>query len=156
MRLTVIGRCKDLTLGDARAEANRISVAVRQEGEPTKPTDIPIDVTLAAYAPVFLEEMQKRGKRTISEMNRRLYKHIVPALGDLSLRKIKRADIHRMHGSIKAPVEANRVVGLTSTLFLWAERMGYVPENHPNPAKGIEKYPEKSRTRFLTDEDLGG
>ena len=155
VRLTVIGRCKDLTLGDARAEANRISVAVRQEGEPTKPTDIPLDVTLKAYAPVFLEEMQKRGKRTISEMNRRLYKHIVPALGDLSLRKIKRADIHRMHGSIKAPVEANRVVGLTSTLFLWAERMGYVPENHPNPAKGIEKYPEKSRTRFLTDEELG-
>ena len=154
VRLTVIGRCKDLSLGDARAEANRISVAVRQEGEPAKPTDIPLDVTLAAYAPVFLEEMHKRGKRTVSEMNRRLYKHIVPALGDLSLRKIKRADIHRMHGSIKAPVEANRVVGLTSTLFLWAERMGYVPENHPNPCRGVEKYPEKSRTRFLTDEEL--
>jgi len=154
VRLTVIGKVNDMTLGDARAEANRISVAVRQNGEPPKSTDIPLDVTLKAYAPVFLEEMHKRGKRTVDAMTRRLYKHIVPALGDHTLKLIKRADIHRLHGSIKAPVEANRVVGLTSALFVWAERMGYVPENHPNPCRGVEKHREKSRTRFLNDEEL--
>ncbi len=39
-------------------------------------------------------------------------------------------------------------------MFSWAEKRGFIPEGHVNPAGKIQKYPEKPRERFLTGVEL--
>jgi integrase len=39
-------------------------------------------------------------------------------------------------------------------MFSLAEQWGYVPEGHPNPAKGIKRFREKSRDRFVTEAEF--
>jgi integrase len=41
-----------------------------------------------------------------------------------------------------------------SSMFGWAERNGYLPESHNNPARGVARYREHGRERFLTGEEL--
>jgi hypothetical protein len=68
--------------------------------------------------------------------------------------KVIRQDIGRLHLSLReTPVQANRVLAMISALYGFAARAGYVPEGY-NPARGIEKFPERSRERFLTNDEL--
>jgi integrase len=49
---------------------------------------------------------------------------------------------------------ANRTVAVIASLYSFASRQRLLPLGFINPTKGIEKYPEKSRERFLTDAEL--
>jgi integrase len=51
------------------------------------------------------------------------------------------------------PYAANRAVAVWSKAFAWAAGTGLIPEGQ-NPAKGIKKYREQGRERFLTSEEL--
>jgi hypothetical protein len=42
---------------------------------------------------------------------------------------------------------------MLSALYSFAGKAGYVPEEY-NPARGIEKFPERARERFLTSDEL--
>jgi len=148
-----IGRYGVMALQQARQRAREILIEVGKGVDPKGTSNIKT-ITLKDFASLFLEEMRKREKKSVEAMRRQLDKNIVPALGSKRMSEIRRADVHKLHGSIKAKIEANRNVSLVSIMFLWAERMGYVEENHPNPARGIERYAEKSRTRFLDDAEL--
>ena len=53
-----------------------------------------------------------------------------------------------------APYEANRIVALLSKMFELARRWGFVPENAANPARGIDKFKEQKRDRWVTPEEL--
>ena len=61
-----------------------------------------------------------------------------------------------MHSKIGAehPYEANRIVELVGRMFELAHTWGLVPENHKNPAKGIEHFREKKRDRWVNEEEL--
>jgi integrase len=48
---------------------------------------------------------------------------------------------------------ANYVVTVLSSLYGWAERKQIIPEGH-NPARRIEKFREKRRERFLSDDEF--
>lgn len=82
--------------------------------------------------------------------------HVVPAIGTRKARDLSRADIARLHRKIgeKARVTANRCVVLMSGLFTWAASVGELPDGHPNPAKGITRFREEGRERFLSTEEL--
>jgi integrase len=66
-------------------------------------------------------------------------------------------DIETIHTSMKAtPYRANRVLALLSKMFSlastrWQKWTGL--EN--NPARGIRRYPEESRQRYLSPDELG-
>ena len=60
--------------------------------------------------------------------------------------------LHRKIGT-EAPVTANRVVALLSSLFSWGTRRGKLPKDH-NPARGIIRFREQGRERFLSSEEL--
>ncbi|MFL0806704.1 MAG: tyrosine-type recombinase/integrase [Oceanobacter sp.] len=49
-----------------------------------------------------------------------------------------------------AKVSANRELAFMSRLFAWAYERGMVPIN---PCKGVRKFTEKSRDRYITDEE---
>jgi integrase len=55
-------------------------------------------------------------------------------------------DLHIRVGK-KAPVSANRVISLLAIVFKFGEI-------EPNPAKGIKRFPETERERFLSPEEL--
>jgi hypothetical protein len=84
--------------------------------------------------------------------------------------RIALEELRRAHGALKAtaltrshvatlhfrmadrPYAANRAAAVWSKAFAWAAGAGLVPEGH-NPAKGIKKYREQGRERFLTSEE---
>jgi integrase len=51
------------------------------------------------------------------------------------------------------PYAANRAAAVWSKAFAWAANAGLIPEGH-NPAKGIKKFREPGRERFLKSEEL--
>ena len=76
--------------------------------------------------------------------------------GDTDLKKFRRADVARVHNKVgrKTPYEANRMLTQLHHMLTKAEIWGYVPEGTPNPAKGVERFKEKSRTRWLEPAEL--
>src|SRR5262249_54312779 len=50
--------------------------------------------------------------------------------------------------------EANRTVALLGKMFELARRWGFLPENAANPARGINKFKEQKRDRWVTQEEL--
>jgi integrase len=113
--------------------------------------------TLDDLAERFMQEevRPKRKPRTSDLYDMYLRVHVLPALGLKRAREITIADIAKLHRKIgvKAPVTANRVVALISSVFSWAARLGEVPEDL-NPARGISRYREQGRERFLSGDEL--
>lgn len=70
---------------------------------------------------------------------------------------ISRADIKEQHaklGEDKGPYEANRTLALLSKLFEFGREAQLVPDDHPNPAKGISRFTEEQRERYVTPTEL--
>ena len=77
-----------------------------------------------------------------------------PALGSMKLDTVTRPAVARLHSSMSdRPVQANRTLAILSALYSWAGKSGYATEGY-NPARGVEKFPESGRERFLTREEL--
>lgn len=53
-----------------------------------------------------------------------------------------------------SPIQANRTLSIVSSLYTFLSKRGIVPEGY-NAVRGIDKYPEQGRERFLTSEELG-
>ncbi|HVR91450.1 MAG TPA: integrase arm-type DNA-binding domain-containing protein [Novosphingobium sp.] len=104
----------------------------------------------------YMAEYAETRKKSSSIRNdRRLIdSHIVPALGAKKVAAVTRSDIAALHHSLRAtPYEANRMLAMTSKMFSLAERWELRPDNS-NPARNIDRYPEKKRERFLTSEEV--
>lgn len=151
----IIGEYGTWSVQQARAEAQRILVGVAMGIDPKAPHRDD-ETSLEDFAEVFLEDMRVRGKSTVAEMKRRIYKHLVPALGKKSVSSITRADASKLLSQIgkRAPKEANRVVQLLKTVINRAELLGYVPEGHANPCRKLPLFKEQSRDRYLDDREL--
>lgn len=150
-----IGKYGVFTLHQAREKAREVLVNISKGIDPKRPATVEV-TTLTGFAPIFLEDMRTRGKRTVPEMERRINKRLLPALGKKGLANITRADVSRVHASIgkQAKIEANRCVQLLKTMLSRAELMGLLTEGHPNPCKGVDLFRERTRTRYLDDREL--
>jgi integrase len=80
-------------------------------------------------------------------------KDAIPAWKNRKLASIKRRDIVLLYDEVKAraPVTANRLIGALSRLFRFAVGRGVIDSS---PCTVIEKIPEKSRSRTLSDEEI--
>lgn len=121
----------------------------------------------------------KRPKRpaTVSIDEGRVARHIVPLIGTISARDLRRADVQRMADAIakgktagvfKGKAEgtkprgravvtggsgtAARVVELLGGVYSWAEKRELVPG--PNPVHGIETARGEARDRVLSADEL--
>jgi integrase len=109
-------------------------------------------MTFAELAGKFVIEHAeaKLKPRTVKTYRDQLERIVLPKLGKLNVDTIDRADVARLHNSLKdTPYQANRVLALLSKIFSWAEKHGLRPD-HSNPCRHIDKYPEKARERFLS------
>jgi hypothetical protein len=63
--------------------------------------------------------------------------------------------VARLHHAMSTtPVAANRTAALLSKMFSLAEAWKYRPKGS-NPVRGLERYRERARERFLSSEELG-
>lgn len=100
----------------------------------------------------YLENHAKPRKRTWKEDQSQYRRHL-KALGSRRFTSITRLDISKLHNQIGAnsPFAANRVLSLVKCVFNKATLLGY---DGPNPCKGIAKFPEQQRERFLQADEL--
>ena len=102
-----------------------------------------------------LHVQAKRKARTAVEYGRLLRLHILPAVGSKRVVDVRRTDVARMHAKMTdSPGAANRCIALISSMWNWAARRDEVAFAD-NPAKGIERNPERSCERFLSSEEIG-
>ena len=157
-RKPAIGRFGELTVEQARRIAQDWLADVRQGRDPSAEKAAGRKTpTVKALCDQFIEDYSKaRNKPYTVEMNQ-LYidKHIVPFLGSMKVHEVTRADIATLMKRMeKSPVAANRVLACIRKMFNMAEVWGHRPEGS-NPCRHVPKYPEKGKTRLITDEELG-
>lgn len=111
--------------------------------------------TLRAFSERWITRHAEPKKKASSLRNDRLNLrlHLLPALGDLKLRDITRADVERLHDSMAdKPTAFNRCLALLSEIMTKAEAWGET-EGKANPCKHAARYPERKVTRPLSDEE---
>lgn len=79
-----------------------------------------------------------------------------PELGNRIAVDLTKADVARLHRTIGATkkVTANRLVELVRAAFTYGAEHGLLPEEHRNPAKGVDRFVEHGRERFLSTDEL--
>ena len=78
----------------------------------------------------------------------------MPQLGTKRLTKITHADVESLHASMsERRPQANRTLAVLSAVWSWAARHRHV-DAASNPTKGVEKYRESARERYLTKDEL--
>lgn len=146
------------TVETARREAQRLLGAVAGGKDPASTRDAAKEIpTLSILAGMFLREHAEAKRKASTAKGYRDYfdRLILPELGQVRVADITRADIARLHHSLKqTPYQANRVLAVLSKAFSWAEQHGYRPEG-ANLCRNVEKYRENKREKFLSEEELG-
>ena len=158
-RRVTIGRHDVLNAEEARRRAALIIARIRAGEEPLP---LPLAAmanggpTVADLAARYLEEHAavrlKPGSQTLVEILIRC--HILPALGRMPLAAVEQRHVIELQQALSAqPVTANKAVKLLSHMYRLAKGWGMAPEGR-NPCRSVEKYPERSRERFLTDAEF--
>ena len=155
-RMMTIGTYGVLTLDQAEKKARAAGVKVETGADPLAERETARQgETLAELCTAYLERHASQ-KKTGADDERRINRHILPKWRSLKARAITRADVAALHSKIgaAAPYEANRTLALLSKMFELARRWGFVPEDHPNPARDIDRFRELKRDRWLTPAEL--
>jgi integrase len=100
------------------------------------------------------EFMYKRAfLRSVDELQRKLDKDILPAIGHMQMADIDKADLRKLiRDKAKAsPVAANRVLSLLRSIYRFAAKEDYVDANL---ADAIDYEPECPRDRHLTHVEI--
>lgn len=144
-----------LSFANARKEAMRLLSEAAQGGDPVEAKQAARQAeTVADLADQYLTHHAKPKKREKSVANdvSMLNGIIVPKMGKQKVAEVGHRDIQALHNSLRAtPYRANRTLALLSKMFALSVRWGW---RHDNPAKGVERFPEEKRHRWLSDAEL--
>ena len=157
-RFMKVGRYGTLTSDEARNRAKAILGAVAAGGDPAgEQNKARKAITMAALAERYLDE---EVTPKLKPGTAKLYSHYlldlaIPEIGRLKADAITRSEISKLHLKIgrTRPVAANRVLATLSALFGYGVKQSILPEGF-NPARGIDKFREAARERFLTLAEL--
>jgi len=155
-----LGKYPGLSIAVARSEASRLlNLMIEGQDIEGEARNIRQEQTLDELFNLWLEQHARPHKKSWEEDRRRYSLYVERPLGKKRLSWFTPEKIRRWHfnitkmpkqrgsGSI-TPATANRALALLSTVF---NQM--VPE-YPNPCKGVKKFREQSRDRFLSLEEL--
>jgi len=156
-RMLTIGTYGVLTLDQARTQARAELAKVETQGaDPLADREKERrGETMADLCVAYLDRHAST-KKTGEEDRRRIDKHILPRWRALKVKALTRDDVAKLHNKIgtTARYEANRVINLLSTMLDLARRWGFVPQDHPNPARDIARFKETKRDRWVTHAEL--
>jgi integrase len=152
----VIGKHGRLTPDEARKEAKALLGDVEKGANPAFERRTKREApTLDKVAEGFLAyAFAKKKTGTARGYDNALRLHILPQLGTKRLTKITHADVESLHASMsERRPQANRTLAVLSAVWSWAARHRHV-DAASNPTKGVEKYRESARERYLTKDEL--
>ncbi len=161
-RYVRVGQYPDTKLSDARKEAARVLQAIRDGRDPVVERAERLaavaasELTLEQLADRWLAEVvrPKRKPRTVSDYTSLVRQRVVPGLGHLTISRIGRGDVVKWHADMATtPRRANYALAVLKALLNFAEDLGLRPA-HSNPARRIDLYPERTRERFLSEEEI--
>ena len=109
-------------------------------------------MTLGELFDWFLEHYAKPRKKTWAADEEQFRRYFQKWRGR-RLSSITWGDVQAWHtkAGTRAPYAANRALALLSSLYKKAHKLGYVGND---PTKGISRFPERSRDRFLQPDEL--
>lgn len=108
--------------------------------------------TLSDLIDRYMSEVSPKKAETTYKGELRLAKILKVALGDARPEQITKRTIYAYLDARKnTPVQANREFALLSHMLKKAVRWGVIDDN---PCIGVEKFKEKPRTRYVTDDEF--
>lgn len=145
------------TPSSARDEAVRLLGRVRAGADPAyDKQEARKAETLGEFVARYLVgHVEVHNKPTTAKATRRkLDNHILPDLGHIKLVDVTRDDVVRFHRGLKStPYQANRCLALLSHILSTAEKWGVCPDG-TRICKGVDKFKEPARERFLSSEEV--
>ena len=147
-RLT-LGRYPSTSLANARALALDAKASIADGRDPRRPTDaMTVSDLVASYV-----ENHVTGLRSASDIERRLYRNIVPIIGNVKLSELHRRDATRVIDAKRsAPAEAKWSFNLLRAMLRWAVARGDLDHN---PIEGMrEPSGSNPRERTLSDDEI--
>ncbi|MFT3673549.1 tyrosine-type recombinase/integrase [Aestuariivirga sp.] len=88
--------------------------------------------------------------KTIAEYGRLMDKVIIPGIGALVAKSVDRTDIERFHRKlVETPRQANHALAVLMAAFTFSRG-----PDAANPCRGVKKFPEVHRERFLSLDEL--
>lgn len=153
-----IGDLGELAPAQARAIAMDWAARVRQGGDPMAERQAHKDAPkMTELLDRYLSDYAGRHKKPASLRNdqRMIEKRLRPALGAKRVCSVTRTEIRALHAGLEdKPYEANRVLALLSKIFSFAADDLEWIERGTHPVKGIRRFPEKKRKRYLSQVEL--
>ena len=145
-----IGVWPDLNVAMVREKAKKMRADLAQGKNPK--AEKKEGITLGEF---FLVYMERHGsEKKSASKDRSHFERLLKSWQNYRLVDITRSKVEALHKTLgkETPVQANRVLALLSTMFSKAIIWGYLKTE--NPCKGLRKFKEVSRNRFLSGEEL--
>jgi integrase len=155
-RRITVGKHPDLSPGAARERATVLRGRIAAGEDPLEERQgARLAATVSDLCDDYLARHARPKKRPASvkgdEELIRLY--VTPKLGSRKVASINRRELDEVHQCLKdRPYQANRLMALLSKMFALAVAWGWRADN---PAKGIERFAEDRRHRWLSVDELG-
>lgn len=148
-----LGEFPGLSIDRARKAVERIRGRVAAGENPAiEKRDARKEITFGELFAVYLQKA-KQTKRSWQEDENQYDRHLTD-WKDRRISAIRKSDVSALHSSIgqTARYAANRALSLISSFFNWARNdYGLKVEN---PCRGIGRFPEVKRDRFLQPDEL--
>ncbi len=155
-RVVTLGSTTTLTPDQARRAAADMLARVRLGADPAEEkTKSRKAMTVAELIDRFdADHVAVRVKPKTAETHRYALAELKQAHGNIKAEKLTRSHLAALHSqSASRPYSANRALAVWAKLYSWGASTGNVPEGK-NPTRGIAKYKESSRERFLSTAEL--
>jgi integrase len=152
-RLT-IGSFPSWSTAAAREEAKRLKREVDGGGDPVgEQQQVRSAPTMADLAERFLADYLPRKRPSTQRVYRQqITADILSTFGNQKVATVTHADVDRFHHAMRnRPTHGNRTLAVLSRMFSLAVRWGWRLDN---PCKGVERFGENKRRRYLTGPEL--
>ena len=171
-RRLVLGRVGELTPHEARQLAADKLKEVRTGADPSAERHATRGaITVSELCDIYVADAKGRIKPSTLAMDRsRIECHVKPLIGRCTVTGLTRRDIERFQADVAAGKTARpsrqkgrggsaaggrgvaaRTVGMLGTILEFAKRHGMISDN---PARGVRRFPDNKRRRFLSLDEL--
>jgi len=154
-RLT-LGEYGVLTLSDARSKARSICAKVQMGGDPVaERQDQRLAQTFEDLFNLYMDRYARENTKTWKEDQRKADKDVLPTLGKMKLKTIRREHLIEVLDRIAqrgSPVTANRTRGLLSRVYAFGVGRGLLEYNLVRDIPPLAK--EHSRDRVLSEDEI--
>ena len=157
-RKPALGLYGELTVEQARSLAQEWLAEVRRGGDPSAAKAAARTApTVKELCEKFMEDHSKQRNKPSTQDGYQsvIDRNIIPMIGRLKVRDVKRPDIAGMMKKMAhKPADANRTFGVMRRMFNLAEVWGYRSDG-TNPCRHVPMYPNGKSTHLISDEEMG-